>query len=330
VDLKTQEDLIEEIGRIWGYEKIEPRSMTEPVIAAPVNAQLEVERKIREKMIGLGFDEMYNYSFYSRIDANQCGFDGARHFELLSPMNPEQALVRLSLIPNILKNIRQNMKHFEELAIFEIGRTYQPRDEKVEERRILAMAKILSKDNFAETFYSLRGAVENLLASLSINSYEVGLHKNSRGAWHPSRAAEIKAGNSLVGVIGEISPAVAVRYKIGKRVAMAEIDLEKLLAAIPKEKTYQPINKFPIVTRDLSIIVPESATYAQIKSLVERVGGKFIEGIELFDYFAAKKSLAIRVSMGAQDRTLESKEIESVMEKIVSALEKELKVEVRK
>ena len=333
VDMRTQEDLIEEIGRIRGYDKIIPQALMEPVEPAHVNAQVFFERRVKEILAGLGSDEVYNYSFYSRKDADWCGLSGMQHYELANPMSPEQELVRVSLVPNILKNVRENLKHFEFFSLFEIGRCYYPEKNETREMRMLLAAQVLEKDANAETFYSMKGMMENLLESLGLKNQSISVESTELPAnhlGHPVRNAEIKINNAKCGYLGEINPSVLRKYKIGKRVAIFEFDLEKLLSVLPKTKKYHPIGKFPTVTRDVSMIVPEGVTYFQIEKLVRKSGGRLVENVELFDYFKAKKSLAIRILMNAEDRTLESAEVDTVMEKIVSSLEKELKVEVRK
>ena len=340
IDLRTQEDLIEEIGRIWGYEKIKPQPIIGPAVSAPVNSQLQFERKIREKMAGLGFDEMYNYSFYSEEDADRCGLSSVSHFALENPMNPEQKYVRASLIPGILKNIRENLKNFESLKIFEAGRTYQPSDNKAEEKRMLVVAETFLavkplKSGLGvsgDAFLKMKGVAEDLLDSFGIKDIKFNhLDIQCPSVAHPGRAAEIKISGKIIGVIYEVNPAVLAQYKIEKRTAIAEIDLEKMLTALPKEIIYQPIRKFPTVIRDISMMTGADNTVAKISDFIRKIGGSLIINVEIFDVFQkdGKASLAFHIELGA-DRTLASEEIDVVMGKITSGLEKELGVEIRK
>lgn len=348
VDIKTQEDLIEEIGRIWGYDKIKPQPLVEPVEPAKINEQVFFERKIKNILIGLGFSEMYNYSFYSRRDAEICGLDNVKHYELANPMNPEQELVRVGLVPGILKNVRENLKHFESFDIFEIGRAYYPNNNKVEEKRMLTLAKVSEKfsirfyddkghiesshklENDYSTFYDLKGYLDAILEKFNIENINFISTHEVRKWTHPTRTALIKSGDEYIGTISEINPLVLAKYKIKKRVAVVDLDLEKLRAVLPKEKTYQPLGKFPTVTRDLSMIVLENVAYSQIENTIRKTGGALVTDVRLFDYFEAKKSLAIRISLNATDRTLESADVDGVMGKIIDGLEKNLKLEIRK
>jgi phenylalanyl-tRNA synthetase beta chain len=332
VDLQTQEDLIEEVGRIWGYDKIEIQPIAElDGVSAKVNEQLLFEKNIKKFLANTGYDEMYNYSFYSAKDVSNCALNAKAHLELANPMNPDQQFVRTSLIPGILKNIKTNLKHFESFNLFEIGKVYYD-NKNIEERRILVIAKVLGKDKGAETFYSLKGEVENLLENFGISKGSTfGTPKvEPLDVFHLSRSAEIIINGKSVGYIGEINPIVLGNYKIEKRVAFCDIDTEKLLSALPKEKIFESISKFPTVDRDISMIVPSGVLYAQISKLVQKAGGELVESVKLFDYFAPKNSLAIRISLGDASRTLENIEVDEVIGKIVSNLEKELKVEVRK
>ena len=347
IDIRTQEDLIEEIGRIWGYEKIEPSPLVEPVIPAKINEILSFERKLGEIAIGFGFDEMYNYSFYSEVDAKNCGLDNVKHFDLSSPMNPDQKYVRVSLVPNILKNIKTNLKNFESLNIFEIGKAYYPNHENVEEKRMLVMAQVLEKDpvNFAEakhgasknaeTFYSLKGITENLLEKIgadenSIAFNEAKLPKNHLG--HPLRSAEILIDGEKVGMVGEINPIVLGKYKIGKRVAICELDTQQLLKISQKEITYKTLQKFPIITRDISMLAKGETKAIEIQKLIKKIGGSLVLNVSMFDAFFKDgvTSFAYHIEFGAPERTLENVKVDEVMGKIVAGLEKELGLEIRK
>ncbi|HRZ95604.1 MAG TPA: phenylalanine--tRNA ligase subunit beta [Candidatus Moranbacteria bacterium] len=331
-DLKTQEDLIEEIGRIWGYEKVKEQPMISEILPAKINEQVFFERKVQDKLTGIGFDEVYNYSFYGEKDMVSCGFDNIKHLELENPMNSEQKYVRTSLIPNILKNIYENLKNFEDFRVFEEGRCYRPDGKKVEEKRMLAMAVAKNKDSKGEIFYDLKGAIEDMLEGFGVNSYEVRLRKNPEKICHPFRSAEIKIAGEKIGVLSEINPAVLSAYKIKSPVAVAEFDLEILKKHANKSKIYNPISKYPVVTRDISLLVSNDTTYAQIVDTIKKIGKNLVKNIKLFDVFEkdSQKSLAFRIEFEDKKKTFEKAEVERSIEKIVSTLEAELGVTVRK
>ncbi|HHE46020.1 MAG TPA: phenylalanine--tRNA ligase subunit beta [Candidatus Moranbacteria bacterium] len=333
IDLKTQEDLTEEIGRILGYDNIKPVALIEPIIPAKKNEIISFEQKIRERMIGLGFNEVYNYSFYARQEAIFCGLDKMKHYEVTNPMNPNQELVRTSLIPNILKNIKENLKHFEEIDIFEIGRTYFPDEHKILEKRILAVAEVLEKDKQADTFYTLKGVAENLLESFGIYKKSVSLTSAKLFKMiHPGRSAEIKVEGKKIGNIFEINPLVLKAYKIKKRVAVVEFDLRELLSVAQKPKIYQPIQRYPIITRDISLRASQNNTVAEIINHIQKVAGELALDVRIFDIFKKgnETSFAFHLEFGANNRTLEKSEVDALMKKIITELETKLKVKIRK
>ena len=330
LDLKTQEDLIEDIGRIWGYEKIAPRPLVSEVLPAKMNQQVFFERKLQDILVGLGFDEEYNYSFYGARDLERAGLGERDHLRLANPMNPDQQFVRAELAVNILKNVRENLKNFGEFGIFEIGKCYALKNNGMSEERNLILAKVLEKDNNSETFYDLKGTAAGLLEAFNIGNVEFREMKNPGSFMNPERTAEISIDGDVVGFVGEVDQSVLAGYKISKCVAIAEINLERLRGTAKNLAQYNPINKFPVVSRDISMIVPREVRYTEIESLVKKTGVELVKSISLFDRFEAKNSMAIRIEMSAKDRTLESAEIDAVMGKIIFSLEKELKVEVRK
>jgi phenylalanyl-tRNA synthetase beta chain len=332
IDVKTQEDLIEEIGRIYGYEKIKPQPIIESIVPPKVNEQIFFETEIKDNLAGIGFSEVYNYSFYSQKDADICGLGDMKHLELSNPQNPDQQLVRVSLVPNIIKNIRENLKNFSAFRLFEVGRVYYPTNSKIEEKRMLAMAEVLENDKDAKNFYSLKGAVEGFLKIIGLGEIDfTNLDIKCPSIVHPARFAKIRIDGEIVGGIGEINLLVLDRYKIKKRVAMVEFDLEVLRKYASKEKTYKSLPKFPIVTRDISLLDKNKLTVAEISSFIKKSGGSLVLSVKLFDTFQKDglTSHAFHIHLGA-DRTLEGKEVDGVMGKIISELERELKVEIRK
>lgn len=329
VDLKTQEDLIEEIGRIWGYEKIRPKPMIESIVPPVINEQIFFEQEIKDILAGIGFSEVYNYSFYSQKDASLCGLSNLKHLELANPQNPDQQLVRASLVPNILKNIRENLKYFSNFKIFEAGRVYWPKGDFPEEKRMLLLAQVLERDS--KIFYELKGVAEAMIARLNIKDVAFKPAEKMASAWHPTRTAEIKYNNEVMGIIGEINPLVLSQYKIKKRLALAEIDLEILRKHASSEKTYKSLPKFPIVTRDISLLDKNKLTVAEISAFIKKAGGNLVLSVELFDTFQKEgiMSHAFHIHLGA-DRTLSGQEVDKVVQKIISGLEKELRMEIRK
>ncbi len=347
LDLKTQEDLIEEIGRIYGYEKIAPQAPQAPVQTPPANENRLFERQIKNNLAAKGFSEVYNYSFYSQHDAGLAELGTVKHLELENPMNPDQALMRVSLIPGILKNVAHNLKYFDDLRIFEIGRAYWP-DKAVlpEEKRMLVGAVIPETRNLkpetkkAEAFYKAKGYIDALLDKLGIDDYYYDTFNSvpvdtPLNLWHQGRSAAIKIEGSgeEIGYLGEINPLVLANFDIHKRVAVFEFDLEKLQKIAEEEREYEPLRKYPEVSRDISLIAPQGILVDEILQTIQKAGGNLVLDADLFDIFDfadGSSSYAFHIIFGADNRTLKSGEVDEVMKKIISSLEKEMKVKVRK
>jgi phenylalanyl-tRNA synthetase beta chain len=339
IDLQTQEDLIEEIGRIYGYEKIKSQAPKVHLKPAQISEQLLFEREIKNILVGLRFDEVYNYSFYGFREAEMAGLKTTAHWELENPMNPQQALMRTSLIPNLLKNIHENLKHSKELFIFEMGRTYHKGTTVLpEEKRMLVGAVVLEKIKQAENFYAGKGFVDALFSQISIADYyfddfQAKLEEKSDYLWHRSRTAEIKVESQKesIGFIGEINPLILANFDIEKRVVMFEFDLEKLKKVSESEREFEPISKFPEITRDISLLSEVGVTVDDIIKVIQKAGGSLILDVDLFDIFEkdGKTSYAFHLIFGSKKRTLEGSEVEVIMARLISELEKSLKVVVR-
>ena len=334
LDLKTQEDLIEEIGRIYGYENIPAKAPVVELSSPAINEKSVFEDKLRDILIGSGFSEVMNYSFYSADDIEKCGLGIEGHFEVANPMNPDQQYMRTSLIPGILKNVELNLKNFEKFSIFEIGRIYlDPNAKTPDEKSILAGALISSVGvgHLQSSFFELKGKIKALFEVLSMK-VEFVEPKIVGSICHPKRSAVIKIKDKIIGYICEINPQVSTEYNIKTRVAAFELNIADILDVASFEKEYKAISKFPSVKRDISMYIDEKTKYADIEKKIYSAGGKLVLGVDLFDIFEkeGEKSLALRVEIGSREKTLTSSEIDGVTKNIVAKLEKDLKVKVRK
>ncbi len=339
IDLKTQEDIIEEIGRIYGYEKINSTVPFYPVQPAKMDEERQFEKTIRDYLVGAGFSEVYNYSFYGKNDAEMAGLS-QKHLELENPINPEQALMRVSLVPGILNNIKENLKNFKEIEIFEIGRIYIPKDGSLpEEKNMLVGAIVSDESKKGNNFYEAKGYVDLIFNKLGIEDHYFDEFKNSEEKipliWHKTRFAEIEIEGSeeLIGYVGEMSPIVLERFRIKKRVAIFEIDMEILRKVSEGEREFKPLRKFPTSMRDISMTAEPEVRVEDILDIIQGSGMKLIIDVDLFDIFdlpEEKTSFAFHIIFGADDRTLKNQEVDEIMKKITENLEKDLKVEIRK
>ncbi|KKP97360.1 MAG: Phenylalanine-tRNA ligase beta subunit [Candidatus Moranbacteria bacterium GW2011_GWE1_36_7] len=364
IDLKRQEDLIEEIGRIYGYDKVENVAPSVVVTAAKQNEGRIFERALKNILIGQGFSEVYNYSFYSAKDAELSQLGKIKHLELEMPMSPEQSQLRVSLIPNLLKNVKENLKNFNEFNIFEIGKVYWSRlvstsghlhesrqaNKEVlpEEKSILVGVMVLKKKSAKEEkmdkrhesgFFEAKAAVDHVLAQLGIIDHYYDTFNGvpiemPLALWHQGRSGEIKIHGSekSFGYVGEISPFVLESFDINTRVVMFEFDMEKLSDISEEEREYAPIRKHPVVTRDISLLARKDVRVDEILQTIQLAGGDLVLDVDLFDaidFADDTSSFAFHIILGSSERTLTGKEIDDAMNLITKQLESKLGIKIR-
>jgi len=366
LDISLPEDLIEEIGRIFGYQKIPSVFPVASLVPAKRNLEIFWEDNVKNILKEVGFSEVYNYSFISEKEAkifgyekdlvdgrrnlflrpssrtsplgrvrknfNSFGFASARVIEVENPVSVEQKYLRPSLIPNLLKNIQKNQRHFDEIKIFELGKIFQA--SKIEKRQLTGVIT-------GEAFYQLKGVIDLLLGKLGISniwydSYQPTPEESKISIWHPKKCTEIKINGDEIGFLGEISPKILEDSEIGKKVVIFDLDFEKLSKLCSEEHEYRPISRFPAAVRDLAVLVPRMVKVEEVLNKIEVAAGVLVRDIDLFDIYEGeeiprgKKNLAFHLVYQAEDRTLSSKEIDEIQNKIIKTLEEEPEWEVRK
>ena len=334
-DVEKANDIIEEIGRINGYEMIEEVFANVPMKSVIQDKTLLMEKDIRKTLEGLGFFEVYNYSFLGEKEISGVQLKIEDHLELQNPLSEEFMFMRTSLLPDLLNNTRDNLKHRDSFKLFELGRIYlKDSKDNVDERKILS--GIMVNKNQKETlFYNTKEQLKLILEKIGINRLSYGKIENSESFWHKGRSAKILSKKKVIGKIGEIHPIVLNNFDLSSRVVYFEIYIEELVNFYGKIKKYQKINKFPEVELDLSVVFDESVQWGEIKKAINSASNNLIQGVEPFDIYRGenlgenKKSIAFRISYQAEDRTLTDEEVKVVQDKIIDKLEK-LGGEVRK
>ncbi|MBI2042320.1 MAG: phenylalanine--tRNA ligase subunit beta [Candidatus Nealsonbacteria bacterium] len=317
-DVSLPEDLIEEIGRIVGYEQIPAVFPAASLIPAKRNDGLFWEDMVKDILKAVGFTEVYNYSFIADKDAGEL-------VELQNPLSAEQKYLRPSLIPGLLTNAKKNAANFSSIKIFEIGKIFK-KDKDIKEQKQLT-ALMTGTD-----FYQLKGIVDLLLEKLGISSvwyddYQPTPEESKLELWHPQKRAEIKTDDGEIGFLGEILPIKAVVF---------DINFDKLVESVSGEHEYRPISKFPAVVRDLAILVPRKIKVEEVLNKINTAGGAIIRDVDLFDIYEGeevpddKKNLAFHIIYQSEEKTLTSAEVDLVQQKVIKALEKDPSWEVRK
>ncbi len=332
LDISLPEDLIEEIGRIYGYQKIKAAFPTVTLIPPKRNINLFWEEMTKNILKEAGFTEVYNYSFISENDAKVFGWHSQAIIELENPLSKEQKYLRPSLVPNLLKNVQKNQNYYDEIKIFELGKIFEkPKKEK----RILA--GILTGD----MFYQTKGVIDLLLNKLGISDvyykeFKLTNEEIKKNWWYPKKSADIIINGERIGFLGEVTSKILAEFKINLKVVYFAVRFDELSKFVSEETIYQPISRFPAAVRDLAVLVPRGTKVVEVLNKINTLGGSLIRDVDLFDIYEGeelprgKKNLAFHLIYQAEGRTLKSEEIDEIHQKIIKALEKNPNWQVRK
>ncbi len=334
LDLLIAEDLVEEVGRLYGFQKIPAVFPIASLIPPKKNFSIYWENIIKNILKEAGFTEVYNYSFIGEKKANAFGYKKGELVELENPLSLDYKYLRPSLIPNLLKNLRENSKNFKDINIFELGKIFTPNNKQLEK-------KVLSVLSTNSDFYTFKGIVDLLLNKLGISEiwyddFKVSPEESKKNFWEEGRRAEIKVASQEIGFLGEISPEILKKMKINRRVVLFDINFEELQKLCSEEQEYQPISQYPSAVRDIAVLVPAEVRVEEVLNKINIVGRSLIRDIDLFDIYEGKplpinkKSFAFHIIYQAKDRTLSAKEIDALQQKIVEALEKNPEWEIRR
>jgi phenylalanyl-tRNA synthetase beta chain len=359
LDVEIPADLIEEIARVYGYDRIPTTLLSDELPPQRSNVELEVEEQVRDLLVAAGLQETISYSMgnlesYARLKPGGPMPGPDDYIQLANPLTPERAFMRRTLMASALETMRDNLRFVDRVVIFEIARVYWPRQGEVlpEEPRHLCIAMTGPRaarswlEGADETldFYDLKGVVDALLAGLGLQ--DVVFAPVAHPTLHPGRAASLSVGGVEAGVLGEIHPEVADAFDLdassrdasspgGRRVCLAEFNLEKLLASAGQPVQVTPVSMYPAVYEDLALVVDEGVPAVQVRDSIVQAGGAMLRAVELFDVYrgaqigAGKKSLAYALTYQADDRTLDAKDAAKIRTKIVRRLEQELGASLR-
>ena len=334
LDISIKEDLIEEVGRIYGVNNIKGKL---PNILPKMGSYDKCTRQIRNKMVDLGLNETLSYVLVPEADAKMFTKDDYETVKLLAPLSEDKNTLRHSLLVALYKIYEYNKaRNNKDVSIFEIGKAFQKKDEEYTETKKLAALMsgeyYLGLDKKKVDFYVIKGVAEEILDYLGYNgrySFVRNLEKTP-DELHPGQSAVISVNNDIVGIIGKIHP------KVEKDdVYVLEIDLDRLLSKRVGKMKYKEISKFPNIKKDLSIVVDKKISAQEIGMKIKKLAGSLLESSEVFDVYTGtgieedKKSISFALTFGKGDRTLTDDEINEVMDKIIAGLEKDIKAELR-
>lgn len=334
-DIESMADIAEEVARIYGYDKIPTTLMDTSVTCGGKNLPQKAEDKIKESLVSDGYDEIITYSFTDPKENELLAIpkDDKRYnfVKILNPLGEENSVMRTSMLSSMCEVIKTNYnKRIPSASLFELGSIYINTGEQLpDERKTIALGMYGNGD-----FYSIKGAVENLLANMGIDKPKFTAVSDNP-TFHPGRCAEISFKDIKLGIVGQAHPFVASNYKINTEIYLAELDFNSVFECSQSKKTYKPLPKFPATTRDIAVVVDESVTVGDIADIFENEINGILESYSLFDIYRGKqlgenkKSVAYSLSFRAEDRTLTDDEVNKVMDKILANLKNNLNAELR-
>ena len=335
LDISIKEDLIEEVGRIFGVDNIEGKL---PVFPSKPGSYDKVTRQIRNKMISLGLNETLSYILVNDKEAKMYSNDQYDIVPLLDPMTEERNTLRYSMIPSLVKIYEYNKaRTLKDISIFEIGKGFaKVGEEYKEESKLCALMTgefgvgITNKTQV--DFYVMKGIAEELLDYLGYgNRYSFVIKDEFPKEFHPYQTAYISVNNDVVGIIGKLHPNVSKEPTF-----VMEINLDKLLAKKVGKMKFKEISKFPSVKKDIAVIVDKEKTAGEVAMAIKKAAGSLLTKVDLFDVYTGtnidenKKSLAYSLTFEDSKKTLTDEEINKEMEKIIEFLNKKLNAELRK
>jgi phenylalanyl-tRNA synthetase beta chain len=344
-------DLMEEIARIYGYDRIPETRLADDLPVQRNNLALDREERLRDLLTGLGFQEIINYRLTTpsrearRLPAYAAP-DDRPYVRLANPIASDRDVLRHSLLASVLETVERNARLRPRLALFEIGPIFMGSEasELPDELQRLVIAIIGPRalpgwqlaDAAPMDFYDLKGLLTVLLDGLRLAG--VRWEPASHPSFHPGKCARILAGEKQVGVMGELHPLVRQRYDLpasGAPLMAADLDLDTLLPLVPERYAVADVPSFPPVLEDLALVVDETLPADRVAAAIQDAGGKIVAGVRLFDVYRGeklghgKKSLAYSIIYQAPNKTLSDKDVAGIRTRIIRRLEQDLGAKLR-
>ena len=344
-DISIPADLVEEVGRLYGYDNLESTQPVLPETHGGYSEKEEMMRRMKAIVEGQGLMEAISYSLTSPEKAVRYTKDPKELVEVKSPLNSSRSAMRENLMTGLVDAASYNFARKQtQLALFEQGRTYDHDGGKFNEHEHLAA--IYSGNTFAENwqhltqkvdFYFVKGQLTNLFNAIGIDPEKVVYEAKGIKGMHPTRTAGIYIDKQYVGMIGMIAHAVTIADKAlrGSELYGYEIDLDTIIPMLTKGVTAVPAPKFPAIQRDLSLLVDKPVTNQEIENVIESNAGKYLVDLKVIDVYegshiaAGKKSISYNLTFLNREDTLTDDVVNNAMDKVVAALENDLAIKVR-
>ncbi len=337
-DLVCEADIAEEVARFYGYDKIPTTLPTGEATTGKLSFKLRVEEAVREVAEFCGYSQGMSYSFESPkvFDKLLLPVDSPLRnvVTIMNPLGEDYSIMRTISLNGMLTSLATNYnRRNKDVRLYELGNIYLPKalplTELPDERMQLTLGFYGEGD-----FFTLKGVIEEIFDKLGMTKRITYDPKAGKPFLHPGRQAEISYRGTVMGYLGEVHPEVLDNYDIGERAYVAVLDMPRVVKFASFDRKYTGVARFPAVTRDISMVMDKKIMVGEVESAIETKGGKLLESYHLFDLYEGAqiaegcKSVAYSITFRAKDRTLEDKDVNEVMEKILAEL-KEMGIELR-
>lgn len=344
-DILIPEDLAEEVGRIYGYDNIATRQINKKHTQGMLTAYQQKRRKVRRYLEGAGLLDARTYSLTSPEKAKRFSMYDVEKpaIRLALPMSEERSELRLSLLPHLLESASYNVaRKNADVALYEAGSIFIPNEKDQLPTEIPHLAAVMTGlalqhpwqgEKKAVDFFVLKGIVEGLADVLGLKE-RVTFVAAKRSDMHPGRTANILLDGNVIGYIGQVHPETEKEFDL-KATYVFELSMQALLDAETEGVTYQPVPRFPAMTRDMALVVEQSVNAGDIQAVMVEAGGKLLKEVSIFDVYvgdkveASKKSIAFSLRYFDPERTLTDEEVTKAHSKVLEAVEEKFGAALR-
>ncbi len=350
LDIHGPADIAEEVARIVGLDKLPSTLMADELPPLRTDRLRELEETVRDLLVNAGLQEIISYALTTPEAEARLRLDGtprpeSEYVRLVNPSSSERRVMRRTLLVSLVEALQRNLTHHDRVAIFEIGRAYLPKpgqqlpDEQL--RLGIAVTGPARPPSWLEPqpphadFFDLKGVIEALCRHLHV-AERVRFVPAEHPSLQPGRTAAVELDGRRIGVVGELHPLVREANDLpDRRIAVAEIELQPLLEAVPPTYQVEPVPRYPAIIEDIAVLVPEHTPAADVEAVIREAGGELLRYVELFDVYRGdplppgQKSLAYRLHYQAPDRTLTDEEAAQIRGRIVEALRQRLGATIR-
>ena len=336
-DVEGIADLAEEVARFHGYNNIPVTLQRGETTQGGYSPVQQAERRLGSLCRSCGYSEIITYSFISPACYDKIGWAPDEplrdSLKILNPLGEDTSIMRTTTLPSMLDILARNYSYRnKDVRLYEIGRVYLPGgpDGLANEPRMLTLGAY----GEGYDFFTMKGAVESILRDLRVAGAAFRACQDDP-SYHPGRCAGVYAGEKLLGVVGQIHPAVAANYGVDCELYCAELSFKALLEAQGPGAEYHPLPRFPAVSRDIAVVCGEEVTVGALEACIRKAGGRLLRDVALFDIYRGQgvaegsKSVAFSMTLRADDRSITASEADGEVKDILTALEQELGATLR-